>query len=492
MIIYDKSFWGVALLLRLYGSAFPRSLPAGLLSIVFTTLLIVFVKEDQLRTWWVHPFPYQVFSSIVGFILVFRCNYGYQRYWEGRTNLQSMMQSWLIAAIEIMSFDKYNTAEEDEAATLASKKFRAECLHLISLMHSVSCQGLRRDPEIGNLDLHSKKLPAPPSDPADIPSGTANYGGLPTHVNWKDVFMLRASTAHVRKYNRTLPLTVLGGISEQERHALACERKAMEKNETMFKAYEDSTCCHLHVPYMERPYVVMMWLQQLLTDRSRSGGMEAPAPLLAGSYRMLAEGLRGYDQCRKLADTPFPFPWAQFILVLLVFHTVTVPLLITAYIRVAWLAILLSGMSVITYWTLNEVARDMEDPFLYEPNELPLPRFTYDFNETLATLLAPRRPPSLIGLAPLDDLLVAYPASRICLASPAHRRGLSALAARRVSDDVAAGRKQDVLVGPALGRTLGHSIGHSTLGRVESGSPMEAQSDDDVMWHQSPTGPAEP
>ena len=32
-------------------------------------------------------------------------------------------------------------------------------------------------------------------------------------------------------------------------------------------------------------------------------------------------------------------------------------------------------MALQTYWAMNEVARDLEDPFVYEPNDLPLARF---------------------------------------------------------------------------------------------------------------------
>lgn len=45
---------------------------------------------------------------------------------------------------------------------------------------------------------------------------------------------------------------------------------------------------------------------------------------------------------RKLADTPFPFPWAQTIIVFLLIYTLTVPIMVAAYISNAWLATLLS------------------------------------------------------------------------------------------------------------------------------------------------------
>lgn len=35
------------------------------------------------------------------------------------------------------------------------------------------------------------------------------------------------------------------------------------------------------------------------------------------------------------------------------------------------------------YWALNEVSREMEDPFCFEPNDIPLARLQYQFNERL-------------------------------------------------------------------------------------------------------------
>lgn len=34
---------------------------------------------------------------------------------------------------------------------------------------------------------------------------------------------------------------------------------------------------------------------------------------------------------------------------------------------------------MLTYWALNEVARDLEDPFIYDPNDLPLARIQVEF-----------------------------------------------------------------------------------------------------------------
>lgn len=71
MIIYDKSLWGIGLLARIYGSAFPRTLPAAFITILFS-LLLIFFEADYVESWWKHPYPYGTFSFAVGFIIVFR------------------------------------------------------------------------------------------------------------------------------------------------------------------------------------------------------------------------------------------------------------------------------------------------------------------------------------------------------------------------------------------------------------------------------------
>lgn len=35
------------------------------------------------------------------------------------------------------------------------------------------------------------------------------------------------------------------------------------------------------------------------------------------------------------------------------------------------------------YWALNEVARELEDPYCFEPNDIPLARLQYQFNERI-------------------------------------------------------------------------------------------------------------
>ena len=72
MMIYNKSFWGFGVLTRMYGSAFPRALPFSIFSCIFAGLLSAWYAK-QLDEEFIHPYPFQTFAFIAGFMVVFRC-----------------------------------------------------------------------------------------------------------------------------------------------------------------------------------------------------------------------------------------------------------------------------------------------------------------------------------------------------------------------------------------------------------------------------------
>lgn len=71
MIAYDKRLYGLALLVQLFGSAVPRSLPFALFAGVLAYFLRLFCGQ-RLEENWRHPAPYQAIAFIVGFMVTFR------------------------------------------------------------------------------------------------------------------------------------------------------------------------------------------------------------------------------------------------------------------------------------------------------------------------------------------------------------------------------------------------------------------------------------
>ncbi|KAK9789401.1 hypothetical protein WJX73_006004 [Symbiochloris irregularis] len=414
MITYNKIAWGLPLLCRLYGSALPRSVPPALLSAGVTAAFFVCIGDDD-KGWWRHPYPFQLFGYMVGFIVIFRSNFGYQRYWEGRSFLQGMTSAWVDACVQVVVFDQYPVTIEgkEEAASKggleAKDRFRRNCFHLFSLLHALCIQHLRTDWDLHNLRPHLPSDPAPMLDAAGLPS---QEGMLLHNLHYLDVFLLRGSDGRRQIYNRRMPLPVIGGLAAEEAAVLGEEHQAEGylETSTLFggidrRGSHASRMWHhlglttgMYVPgAAERAAACYTWVHQLLQERLAAGGLGTPAPVLANVYRSLTLGYRSFQSCRTLVDTPFPFPWAQLVLMLLLIFSITCPLLIVGFVNTLWLAIILDFIIVQTYWALNEVARDLEDPYVYEPNDLPMARLQYAFNKRLMAISNAQRPDCLLA-----------------------------------------------------------------------------------------------
>lgn len=400
MITYNKIGWGLPLLFRMYGSSFPRSFPPAAVSAGITALFYLTIQQND-QNWWRHPYPYQVFAYIVGFIVIFRSNFGYQRYWDGRTWLQNMTAAWVDACIQ----------EDHEDSDSGLERFRHTCFHLFSLLHALCIQHLRTDWDLNNLRPHLPSELAPPVDAAALRgNGSKHKHGLGQFSYW-DVLMLRGSDGKRQAYNRNMPLLVIGGISPAEAAILGEGKQAQGYLEvaTLYGGIDRRGPDHSHLWHVfglttgmyvpgaaERVAATYTWLQQVLQERATMGGLGVPPPVLANMYRSLTEGYRAFQSCRTLVDTPFPFPWSQLVLMLLLVFSLTCPLLIVSWIEPLWLGVVLDFFCVQTYWALNEVARDLEDPYVYEPNDLPLARLQYQFNKRLMAVAHAHRPDCLM------------------------------------------------------------------------------------------------
>lgn len=64
----------------------------------------------------------------------------------------------------------------------------------------------------------------------------------------------------VRSYNTAFPLPVIGRASADEIKAMACSATMPPLATAQWHNTVDQACCARHLPYMERPYLIMSWL----------------------------------------------------------------------------------------------------------------------------------------------------------------------------------------------------------------------------------------
>ena len=84
MIQYHRSAFGLNLLLRVHGSAVFRGAIMGLLSVVFVVIMrqVWNTRVERTNDEISHPYAVGVLVATLTFLLVFRVQSGYARYWE--------------------------------------------------------------------------------------------------------------------------------------------------------------------------------------------------------------------------------------------------------------------------------------------------------------------------------------------------------------------------------------------------------------------------
>ncbi|KAL4440997.1 hypothetical protein ABPG77_010428 [Micractinium sp. CCAP 211/92] len=387
MIVYRKAFLGLHLLFRFYGSAIVRTALWGALAATQTTLLYVLVPDyvSQFFTGvYGRVMAYTVFTALLSLLVVFRQNAGYGRFHEGRVRLQAMTSAWTDACIKALSFDGgcRSLSPPDEA----SRRFCSDCVHLFSLLHAVALQFLRSDWLLENLSEHDQaKLP--PWDSGNSP----NY-----KPSLLDYLVLRSVSTRRLPYNAAHPIPVIGRLSAAEEEQLKGERTRTLDNTGWGLARKSSGPLRTFLRYSfgpsqgkyvrgaaERTYQVFSWVHERCRHRMVEDGLDMPAPILATMYSSLQKGLEAFEQCRYLCDTPFPFSWSQLLMAMLLANQFMLPFVIVSSVRDWALGIVFATVATQAYWALNEVAREMEDPYCFEPNDIPLPRLQYQFNERL-------------------------------------------------------------------------------------------------------------
>jgi predicted membrane chloride channel (bestrophin family) len=110
MIQYHRYAFGLNLLLRVHGSAVYRAMMPGSISVLFL-IWIRFMWEKDSNTEGQstareieHPYAVGVLVASITFLLVFRTQQAYARYWEACTSVHHMMSKWMDATIHTANF----------------------------------------------------------------------------------------------------------------------------------------------------------------------------------------------------------------------------------------------------------------------------------------------------------------------------------------------------------------------------------------------------
>jgi hypothetical protein len=206
--------------------------------------------------------------------------------------------------------------------------FLQEASHLISLLSAVSFATLRNDIENAESPLqhYTPGSAWPPVDPDSKDAGVYdefdNFGRFLTSIRY--LFGYVRSPAQRTVYNACRPFTVLGGVSDAEIDVLQCARGPLAKT---------ALCT--------------MWLQEFISREFLNGALGGVSPpIVSRLFQYTSDGMIGYNQARKVAYVPFPFPHSQLTTFFLLVVTCFMPILMLTFVSEIIVATVLNAMAV--------------------------------------------------------------------------------------------------------------------------------------------------
>lgn len=393
MIRYRKTWCGLFLIFRVTGTSWPHGVPPGLLATAISIVLALWEKLDaEIRDrdgFISHPYAFQLFAYLLGFLMVFRTNFAYNRYWEAMGMVQAMGAKWLDGACMAICFDAggnnhtplleavHDDASSQPHPTTSAKggamheDFAGDIAHLCSLLHALALLHFRGDSDLDNIleatdgsGSHMRVSLTKDEEMNQLePKNVA-----PSFLKVEGTFAAYSPSYLLKKFSEQ-QLRVLGGLNPRE-------RKALEKD-------------HGGQPRSTEVRVAMVagWYMRRLIARQKFEQGESAAtspPILSRLYQVISDGCLWFSHASKIATTPFPFPYHNLISIFLWSYTFMVPFLINGIIMNDVLRAIFTFTAVFSYHSLSAVGDNLEDPFFpYDPNELPLQEIQNTINERL-------------------------------------------------------------------------------------------------------------
>eukprot|EP00929_Paragymnodinium_shiwhaense_P092847 TRINITY_DN52888_c0_g1_i1.p1 TRINITY_DN52888_c0_g1~~TRINITY_DN52888_c0_g1_i1.p1 ORF type:complete len:678 (-),score=137.97 TRINITY_DN52888_c0_g1_i1:58-1851(-) len=135
--------------------------------------------------------------------------------------------------------------------------------------------------------------------------------------------------------------------------------------------------------------LVFQWIESYIVHNLKSGFLSIPPPILSRVFQEMSNGMVAFHDAQKIAELPFPFPYAQACDCLLVIHYCLVPFITSQYTAGPISAMMFSFIQVVIMWSLVNIAIEIEHPFGEDANDLPAQEMQEQLNRELLLLVHP-------------------------------------------------------------------------------------------------------
>lgn len=322
MITYEFGRWGLSFVFSFEGSVFPKAFVLALPHVGLAVGLWYFFQELEdsnpelvanLRDVTVSQ-VWVGYNWVLAFLVGFRAQRAYARWWEGGTLLQQARGEWFNAYSSLIAFSSNKPELKQDVDC-----FQELLGRLMSMLFAAALQTVSREPDMANFEI-------------------IDVAGIEVH----SLFYL------LQKHDK-------------------CE-------------------------------VILQWVQRLIVQNMESGVVPIPPPVISRVFQELSRGIVNVHNVRKITEFQFPFPFAQFISVMLVLHWFMNPVVIAILVGSPAWAALVSFVPCFAFWGINYISAEIEQPFGDGANDMPMRRMQLSMNTSIVTLLERRsqEPPQYI------------------------------------------------------------------------------------------------
>ena len=297
-----------------------------------------------------HQYGFQAFGVGVTFSIVFRAQHAWNRYWEAVTELHFMYSKWADAFSQFQAFvevtkraaETIDSGNMQKVSFLLDKQKRIQAT--FALLSAVAADRLSK----GDTSL------------VGIGSGAMSRAELRVQRERRQQNSFELNLIEKNMFDRT-----------SQRGYVILEVPSREQEELLRKAYDATT-------------LVMYWILYELVDVMKA--IDIPSPIQSRFYQELSNGMLGFNNCMKIADVPFPLPFAQLLGLLLMAFSCFIPLYVIVFTASPVVGPILCVLLFESLWCLSEVAKELENPFGDDPNDIPLSDFHLRFVDILEDL----------------------------------------------------------------------------------------------------------
>lgn len=194
MIYYDPGKWAVSFAFSLKGSVFPKafiwSFPCALLSFVLHLILHQNGKwVEALHNGAIGASVLSGFTFILGFLIVFRSQQAYSRWWEGGTLLQQLRGEWFNAFSSLLAFCNTSPGKQVEVT-----EFQHRLVRLVSLLYCAALDQVTtmNKPGFELIDIHG-------FDPQSLKLLTETHDKCEIVLQWIQRIIVEASDSQIIK-----------------------------------------------------------------------------------------------------------------------------------------------------------------------------------------------------------------------------------------------------------------------------------------------------